>query len=182
MRGSARAPAPLDLALPADLAARGIALRPTTPGDAAFLRGLYGTHRAAELAPVPWEQAAKDAFIDQQFAAQAAHFAANRPLADLLLVTRDEAAIGRLYIDRSVDPWRLAELGLTPSESGGGTGAALVRWALDSARAAGASGIDLHVAIENERGADFYRRLGFVAVQSDFESHHRLLHAFERVS
>ena len=173
--------APLDLSSVVDIDGS-VVLRPETQADRGFTRALYATQRAAELAMTPWDEATKAAFVDQQFAAQHAHLCAHRPAADYWIVMREGVPIGRMYIDRSVDPWRLAELALIPDETGRGLGAALVRWAIAEARGGGASGIDLHVAIDNVRGADFYRRLGFVAAASSFASHHRLLHDLADVS
>lgn len=174
-------PAPLLAADPPPaLATAGIGLRRQRADDIPFARALYEMQRAAELAPVAWDDAAKAAFLDQQFAAQQAHYAANRPTADFLIVTaRDGAAIGRLYVDRTTDPWRLAELALLPGASRRGIGTVLVRWLLAAAADAGASGVDLHVAIDNEAAAAFYRRLGFAEVPSSVGSHARLHRAVD---
>lgn len=154
--------------LPAALAAAGIGLRAREPGDRPFLRLLYGLHRAAELAAVPWPASAKAAFLDDQFRLQAAHLALNHADADLLIVTRaappgPARPIGRLDIDRSAAWWRLLEIALMPAERGGGLGAALIAWAQGAARAADAAGIDLHVTHDNPRAAALYARLGFRA-------------------
>ena len=156
----------------------GIALRPELDADRSFARSLYAAQRAAELAAVPWDAGMKSAFIDQQFAAQMAHLRAHRPDADYWIVLRAGAAIGRMYVDRTVDPWRLAELSLAPEQVGAGVGATLLRWLIERARGDGASGVDLHVAIDNIRGAEFYARNGFVETRSDFESHRRMHHLF----
>lgn len=157
----------------------GITLRPEREGDRAFARELYAAQRAAELAMVPWDAGMKAAFIDQQFTAQMAHLRAHRPAADYWIVTRGDAPVGRMYVDRTVDPWRLAELSLATASVGAGIGAALLRWLVDRARRDGASGVDLHVTIDNARGAAFYARNGFVETHSDFESHRRMHHLFD---
>lgn len=56
------------------MASSEVHLRPITDADQAFLRTLYGTTRAGEMAMLPWDQAAIDTFLDQQFQAQHAHY------------------------------------------------------------------------------------------------------------
>ena len=51
-------------AAPERLAAEGIALRPAVAQDLAFLRRLYGSFRAEELAQVPWPARTKESFLD----------------------------------------------------------------------------------------------------------------------
>ncbi len=51
-----------------------IELRPVAPEDEPFLRRVYASSRAEELAPVPWDEAQKQAFCDMQFAAQDSHY------------------------------------------------------------------------------------------------------------
>jgi hypothetical protein len=45
-------------------------LRPAGPGDAEWLYRIYASTRDEELAVVPWDAAAKEAFLRMQFAAQ----------------------------------------------------------------------------------------------------------------
>lgn len=167
--------------LPSALAERGIALRPQAPGDRDFLRRLYGMQRAAELLRVAWPAAEKQRFLDAQFAAQSAHFAANHPRADLLVITLADPAdaprdIGRLYIGRTGPDWQLLEIALLPSLQGGGLGSAMIGWLIGAARAAGAAAVDLHVAIDNPRAEALYRRLGFADAASLVATHQRLRH------
>ncbi len=161
------------------MAALGLALRPARAGDQSSLRRLYGSHRAAELAPAPWPAAAKERFLDDQFGHQTAHYAANHPDADRLIVTRAAPPlaprdIGRLYVSRDAATWRLLELGLTPTEQGRGTGAVLVGWLCDAAASAGAAEVELHVASDNGKAIAFYRRLGFGDVASAVSTHRRM--------
>lgn len=166
------------------LAQRGVFLRRQAESDSPFLRALYGAERAAELAATTWDDQAKHRFLDSQFAAQQAHFAVNRKNADFLIVEHMTKLgvpepIGRLYLDRSVTPWELAELTLIPSSGGRGIGGLLLSWVLAQARLASAPSIGLHVATQNLRAEAFYRRHGFVEVPSRFGSHRRLVRSIE---
>ena len=50
--------------------AEAITLRPVTPADEAFLCEVYSSTRTEELAPVPWNDEQKAAFLRMQFTAQ----------------------------------------------------------------------------------------------------------------
>ena len=113
-------------------------------------------------------------FLDRQFAAQTTHYARNRAEADRWIITRQAMPVGRLMIDRTVQPWRLLELSLLPRVRGGGIGGALVRW-LQHAAAAADAALDLHVALGNSRAAALYHRLGFIDADSLAPSHTRLM-------
>ena len=78
----------------------GLTFRPITDADLPFLARVYAATRAAELAPVPWSQEQKAAFCDMQFRAQHAHYQANYPGADWLVVELAAEPVGRLYIAR----------------------------------------------------------------------------------
>ena len=157
------------------MAARSISLRPETPDDRVFLRDLYADHRADELRHAQWPAATKAGFLDQQFAAQDAHLRATRPNADRLIVLRGSEPVGRLYVDRSAEPWRLVEIGLLVDVARQGIGAMLVAWLLDRAREARCPAIDLHVTHENLAAIAFYRRLGFVDATSLHATHRRMI-------
>jgi ribosomal protein S18 acetylase RimI-like enzyme len=140
----------------------GIALRPERPGDLPFLRRLYRESRAGEMARAGWPEGRARAFLDDQFALQAAHFAA-RGWIERWIMARGTKAIGRLYLDRQADPWSIAEIGLVTAEQGRGLGRALVATVQADAAAAGC-GVSLDVAPDNARAIALYRRLGFAPV------------------
>lgn len=139
----------------------GMTVRREAPGDLAFARSIYGANRLAELALLLWPRAAKDAFLDQQFAAQQAHFTQAFARADRLVVERQGTPMGRLYVLRQQRRWQLIEIGLLPDAQRQGVGSALITALQKAARTAGASAIELQVAHDNARAAALYVRLGF---------------------
>lgn len=157
-------------------ALEGVGLRREEAGDRQFLRNLYGAQRAAELLLVPWTEAEKVRFLDEQFRLQMLHFD-REMMADRLVILQAEAPIGRLYIDRSAGEWRLLEIALTPAAQGRGVGTALIAWLHAAGAAAGAEAITLHVGIDNARAEALYRRLGYAEVASEWQTHRRLRHA-----
>lgn len=141
----------------------GLAFRPAGDADLAFLCRLYGTTRAQELAPVPWSDAQKAAFVDQQFRAQHAHYLQHYPTVQRLVILRDGLAVGRLYLDRWAREHRIVDIALLPEHCGAGLGSALLRDLLDEAAAAGKS-VTIHVEKHNP-AMRLYRRLGFGPVE-----------------
>jgi hypothetical protein len=73
----------------------GLTFRRVTDADLPVLARIYASTRAEELAPVPWSDADKAAFLDMQFRAQHAHYQQHYPEADWLMTMRGEENIGR---------------------------------------------------------------------------------------
>lgn len=136
-----------------------IALRPITDGDGPFLFRVYASTREAELLPVPWSAAQKEAFLRMQFNAQDAHYRAAYRGAQLSIILRDGAAAGRLYVDRREGELRVVDIALLPEHRGAGIGGALLRELLDEAARAGQA-VTIHVE-RNNPALRLYARLGF---------------------
>ncbi|HET7843392.1 MAG TPA: GNAT family N-acetyltransferase [Xanthomonadales bacterium] len=130
-------------------------------GDMPFLRALYAEVRRDELAPVPWPDAAKAAFLADQFRLQHAHYTRHYVDAELLLVLREGRPIGRVYLHRSAREACVMEISLLESERGSGLGRAMIETVLAEA-AREARDVTLHVE-PNNRAKHLYERLGFVA-------------------
>jgi len=163
------------LRLPSSLIRIGVALRLEEADDRAVVRALYAAARAGELAHVSWPPAMMAVFLDNQFAAQSAHYAANHPAADRWIVTRHGVPVGRLYVDRSDTEWRLLDIVLACEARGLGIGGALVAAIVRAARSSRAD-VALHVAHDNPRAAALYRRLGFIETASGSATHQAMRH------
>ena len=168
MSASAAAQAPdfpdraVSFAPSAALQTRGLGLRPARAADLPWLRDLYASTRSAELAAVPWPEAAKRAFLDQQFALQHAHYLRHFADADFLIVETAQAPLGRLYLQRGAAQHVLVDISLLPAWRGQGVGTALIAQAQALAAAAGCA-LSLHVLHANPDAQRLYARLGFVA-------------------
>lgn len=146
---------------PVLLRERGIGLRAAAFDDLDFLRRLYRALRADELAPVPWTDAAKQAFLDDQFALQHRHFVRHYPAAEFLLLQHAGVPIGRLYLLRQRDrDFHLVDIALLPAWRGQGIGAALIRCVQEQACIAGRA-VTLYVDQRNVAARRLYERLGF---------------------
>jgi GNAT superfamily N-acetyltransferase len=144
-------------------AAAGLSFRPATDDDLPFLSRLYASTRAEELAPVPWPEEQKAAFLAMQFQAQHIHYHRHYPSADWLIVLRDGEPVGRVYVERWASEHRLIDIALMPERRGTGLGAALLQDLMDDAAAAGKP-LSTHVEKFNP-AMRLYHRLGFVTVE-----------------
>jgi ribosomal protein S18 acetylase RimI-like enzyme len=154
---------------PALLRERGLVLRWLRGGDLPWLRELYATTRADEMAPVPWPAAQKRHFLDQQFALQHDHFVRHFGEADFLAIEQPEGRpIGRYYVGRG-ETFHVVDIALTPACYRQGIGTALITHTLAEA-ADGGRNVLLHVNKFNDRAMKLYSRLGF-AVSEDTGSH-----------
>ena len=146
-------------------AAFGIAYRPMTDADLPFVARLYASTRADEVAATGWPPAMQAAFLDQQHRAQHQHYRTAFPESAWLIVERDGAAVGRLYLGETDAGLLLLDISLLPEERGAGLGGAMIRDVIAYAGAAGRT-LSLHVERHNP-ARRLYERLGFVPVGED---------------
>jgi ribosomal protein S18 acetylase RimI-like enzyme len=140
-----------------------IALRPITPEDESFLRRLFASTRAEELAITGWSEEKKAAFCRMQFDAQSADYRKNYADASFDIIERDGVAAGRLLVWRSGKEILIVDISLQPEHRGAGIGTKLLRELQDEARAAGKS-LTIHVERYNP-ALRLYKRLGFKTVE-----------------
>jgi ribosomal protein S18 acetylase RimI-like enzyme len=140
-----------------------IALRPITPEDESFLRRLFASTRAEELAITGWSEEKKAAFCRMQFDAQSADYRKNYADASFDIIERDGVAAGRLLVWRSGKEILIVDISLRPEHRGAGIGTKLLRELQDEARAAGKS-LTIHVERYNP-ALRLYKRLGFKTVE-----------------
>lgn len=141
-----------------------IGLAEETGDDLDFLRALYASTRCEELAPLPWSEAEKRAFTDQQFALQRRQYREHYAGAEWLLIRRAGERIGRLYLKRSAGELRLMDIALLPEARNAGLGTRLTRTLL-----AWADQLDLPVTLHVEpfnRACRLYQRFGFAYTRS----------------
>ncbi len=139
-----------------------VALRPLTAADEPFALSVYASTRAEELAPVPWSDEQKVAFVAMQFAAQSAHYAQHYDglSSDVILVGGEPA--GRLLVARLRAEIRIVDITLLPAFRGRGAGSELLAELMDEAIEMGKR-VGIHVERTN-RALGLYERLGFKPV------------------
>jgi len=142
-----------------------IELRVVALGDEQFLRRLYASSRAGELAVVGWQPEQLEAFLEMQYSARERHYRKQFPDADDLLVLVGGQPAGRLCVNRGNQELRVVDIALLPKHRGSGIGGALIAGLQEEATTAG-----LPLALQVEAGnpaANLYRRLGFVSDAAD---------------
>ena len=152
------------IALPADWQARGMGLRLRQPEDLTFLRDLYRSTRAGEVAAAGFDPLTAAIFLNSQFDLQCRHFDAHYVLGgQRLVVTAQDQPIGRVELWASEPEGhadlRIVDIGLLPEWRGRGLGAVLLA-AVQQAAAAESRSVSLHVDKLN-RAYRLYTRLGF---------------------
>lgn len=141
----------------------GVTLRPVTPDDREFLLHAYTTTRKEELAPVPWTDGERTAFLEMQFDAQAAAYQGAYPDGEFLVVLLDGDPAGRLYLGRLPGELRLIDVTLLPEHRSNGIGTALIGAIVARADRDGVE-VGLHVEPWNP-ARRLYERLGFERVE-----------------
>jgi GNAT superfamily N-acetyltransferase len=152
-------PQPLDSS--GALAAAGLSLHLVEDEDFPFLRRLHRLIRWEELTPLQWPDAARIAFLDQQFSFQHRHYIDAFAGAEFYLIQHEAEPIGRLYLDRMSSALRLIEISVLPQWQGRGVGAALLTGVQHEARTVGVGSVDLNV-LATSPARRLYARLGFV--------------------
>lgn len=140
-----------------------VTLRPITDDDLPFLNDVYASTRQEELAPVPWSEAEKEAFLRMQFDAQHRHYAEHYPNASFDVILVDGAAAGRLYVDRRETEIRIVDIALLPAFRQRGIGTRLLTGLLDEGARSGRP-VGIHVERFNP-ALRLYQRLGFVPIE-----------------
>ncbi len=139
-----------------------VALRPAEAADDRFMRALYATTRADEMALVPWTPEQKAAFLDMQFRAQRLSYLNEYPQADYYLIELSGQAAGRMIVDRSGKTLLLMDIALLPEFRAQGIGTMLIRALQDEAHHSGRA-VRLYVETFNP-ALRLYERLGFRAI------------------
>jgi N-acetylglutamate synthase-like GNAT family acetyltransferase len=146
-----------------------ITLRKITPADDAFLREVYASARAPELAMVPWSDDQKSAFLKFQFDAQDSHYRTEFPAAEFQLILNNDAPAGRLYLLRTADEIRIMDITILPEFRSQGIGTSVIKPLLDEATA-GNKRVTIWAESFNP-SQSLFRRLGFTLAQEDGFNH-----------
>jgi ribosomal protein S18 acetylase RimI-like enzyme len=146
-------------------ALRALALRPATTEDEHFLRQLFASTRATELALMPWDDQQKETFIRMQFSAQSGQYASSYPHAEHSIILWGQDPIGRLLVDKGEREYTLVDIALLADHQNRGIGTRLIKDLLREAAAAGEP-VRLHV-LANGGAMRLYERLGFYQTGGD---------------
>lgn len=131
--------------------------------DEDFLYELYATTRADELALTAWNAPQREGFLRMQLAAQKASYYARFPDSQHSIVMLDENMVGRMWVARTEEEFRLLDIALMPAYFNAGIGTLLVGNLITEATAAGKP-LRHMVSKTNPDALRFYERLGFTVV------------------
>ena len=144
---------------------RAVGLRPAILEDEPFLRQLFATTRADELALMPLDDKQKEALIAMQFKAQSQQYAMSYPDANHSIVLLNDVPIGRQLINRSENAFTLVDIALLPTYRGAGIGTHLIEKLLVEASSLGKP-VRLSVWHSNP-AKRLYERVGFSETNAD---------------
>lgn len=136
-----------------------IKLCPIEADDKPFLYRLYASTREKELAVVDWSETQKDAFLHMQFEAQHKYYRQHYRETTFDLIVLDDEPVGRLYLARWPDEFRIVDIALLPEWRNQGIGSRLLQDILQEAQEAGLP-VSIHVECFNP-ALHLYYRLGF---------------------
>jgi ribosomal protein S18 acetylase RimI-like enzyme len=136
-----------------------------TPGDDAFLFELYADTRREEFAALGWNESALLAFLRSQFDLQTRAYATAYPQGNFQLILCAGEPVGRMYVARQPDEYRLVDLALLSEYRGRGIGTKLLQQLVSKAQAEGLP-VRFHVELNN-RARRLYERLGFKPVHEN---------------
>ena len=136
-----------------------------TPDDQLFLRKLFVSTRADELAHLDGDEHQKEAFISMQFNAQSRQYAMSYPQANQSIILSGETPVGRMLVAGMETAILLIDIALLPEYRNAGIGTELIQGLLNEAAAAGKA-VQLHVFASNP-AKHLYERLGFSQVGLD---------------
>lgn len=142
-----------------------ITLRAASDEDEAFLREVYASSRAQELAMVPWNDEQREAFLRMQFDAQHSYYHAQFPEASYQVILREAEPIGRIYVLRKDEEIRVLDITVLAQHRGGGVGTSLMRELLHEADRDGKT---VNIWVESYNPSRIlFERLGFAKIQED---------------
>lgn len=140
-----------------------VTLRPVADGDEEFLREVFASSRAEELAALGWTDEQQAGFVDFQFRAQTSDYLRRFPGSEHSVVLVDGKPAGRMWVASQEGELRLLDLTMAPGSRGQGVGTLLLRRLQERAVR---EDVPLRhtVLVGNDAALRLYRRLGFVTV------------------
>jgi ribosomal protein S18 acetylase RimI-like enzyme len=139
-----------------------IELRPAVAADIPFMSGLFASIREEELGLVGWDGEQKGALLAMQYEAQSRAYREGYPDSGHQIVLCEGRPIGRIFVDRGREAFRIVDIALLRAYRNRGIGGALVRGVQDEAARAG---VPVRLSVQQANPAQrLYRRLGFSPV------------------
>src|ERR1700744_536618 len=132
-------------------------LRPTFPQDEKFVYDLVYELTAERLLAHLWDPNIRHQILDFQVRAQHSAWAVSHPNAEHAIIMLDDAAVGRMVIDRSGPFYDLVDIAIAPKHRGAGIGTRLIL-ALCMEAGMSQKSVRLYVNVMNPRAIELYKR------------------------
>jgi ribosomal protein S18 acetylase RimI-like enzyme len=136
--------------------------RAVAPADEPFLRRVYASTRADELAGVPWTAEQKAAFCDMQFDAQDRDYRSRWSDSTYDIVLLDGVPAGRLWAGYTAANVHVLDIAILPEFRGKGAGGQVLRELIEQAQSTQRT-FSIHVEKTNP-ARRLYERLGLRVV------------------
>jgi ribosomal protein S18 acetylase RimI-like enzyme len=135
-----------------------VSLRPIEERDMEFLYNVFSATRE-DVARMPWSDEEKVAFCRHQFQAQHVHYQRFFAGSDFDVVLLNKEPVGRVYVHRDEEEYRVIDLAFLPQFRGRGIGSLVIMQILDEAD-------QQHKPVRlrvdpNRRARKWYESLGF---------------------
>ncbi len=143
-----------------------LSFQPAKQDDNAFLFAAYAASRDDEMAMVMWDETAKNAFLQTQFAAQQRHYLAHYDNVSCHIVKLREQSVGLIWVARWPKEIRLMDMVVLTQYRNQGIGTYLLQQLMAEAAQTNRM-VTLHTWEGNPAAARFYIKHGFAKVSSD---------------
>lgn len=144
----------------------GLAMRPMTASDNAFVESLYRSSRE-ELRQIDAEEDFIETLIEQQQHAQTQGYGDMFPNAMYFVVEYHNERIGRVVLDFGPNEIRVVDIALIPAARGKGYGSQVLQ-TVQAAAAKVMAPVTLTVRADHLPAKQLYQRLGFIVEQPQF--------------
>lgn len=117
------------------------------------------------MSVVDWSEEQKKAFLTMQFEAQHKHYQVYYADADFDIIELDKKPIGRLYLERRQDEFRIVDIALLPKYRGRGVGSHFMKSIMNESAK---NNLPVRIHVEHDNPAmRLYLRLGFTQIDTN---------------
>lgn len=138
-----------------------IKVRPAAGDDQQFLKEVYFSTRAGEMAAFSWDEAQIIAFLEMQFQVRQQAYRMQFPNAEYSIVTVGEDDVGCLTVERSADRIRLVDIAILPEYRENGIASKAIKQLQEEADQT-SKPIGLRVDKTNDTAMRVYKKHSFV--------------------
>ena len=140
-----------------------VTLREAQPDDEQFLLQVFACTRADEMAQVHWTDEQKAAFLQMQCNAQHSYYREQYPNADFRVILRNGEPVGRLYLNREPELFKILDITVLPEFRNNGIGTSLIQDILSEA-AEKKSKVQIYVETFNP-SVELFKTRGFSVLE-----------------